>query len=274
MNMEYNFSEDLKSIREILGFSQSELAEKIGVEQVTISRTELKKTEPSARLLEVVYSFAFDKNIKINKLKEMFWRDDLGANEKLLFHGAKTEIDGEIDIHNGRKNNDFGQGFYTGESYEQAISFVSGFGNSSVYYIRFDDRDLKCKRYEVNQEWMMTIAYYRGTLDEYKDHPAVKALIEQSRNCDYIIAPIADNRMFQIINSFIAGDLTDEQCKHCLAATNLGMQYIFLTEKAVSQIKLTERCYISNNEREYYKNIRLEESKLGDDKVKLTCCAR
>ena len=105
--MEYNFSEDLKSIREILGFSQSELAEKIGVEQVTISRTELKKTEPSARLLEAVYSFAFDKNIKINKLKEMFWRDDLGANEKLLFHGAKTEIDGEIDIHKGRKNNVF-----------------------------------------------------------------------------------------------------------------------------------------------------------------------
>ena len=75
--------------------------------------------------------------------------------------------------------------------------------------------------------------------------------------------------MFQIINSFIAGDLTDEQCKHCLAATNLGMQYIFLTEKAVSQIKLTERCYISKNEREYYKNIRLEESKLGANKVKL-----
>lgn len=267
--MEYNFSEDLKSIREILGFSQSELAEKIGVEQVTISRTELKKTEPSARLLEAVYSFAFDKNIKINKLKEMFWRDDLGANEKLLFHGAKTEIDGEIDIHKGRKNNDFGQGFYTGESYEQAISFVSGFGNSSVYYIRFDERDLKCKRYEVNQEWMMTIAYYRGTLDEYKDHPAVKALIEQSRNCDYIIAPIADNRMFQIINSFIEGELTDKQCKHCLAATNLGMQYIFVSEKAVSQVKLIECCYISQNEREYYKNIRLEESKLGANKVKL-----
>ena len=267
--MEYNFSEDLKSIREILGFSQGELAEKIGVEQVTISRTELKKTEPSARLLEAVYSFAFDKNIKINKLKEMFWRDDLGANEKLLFHGAKTEIDGEIDIYKGRKNNDFGQGFYTGESYEQAISFVSGFGNSSVYYIRFDDRYLKCKRYEVNQEWMMTIAYYRGALDEYKEHPTIKMLAEQSRDCDYIIAPIADNRMFQIINSFINGEITDEQCKHCLAATNLGMQYIFISEKAVSQAKLIERCYISDNEREYYKNIRLEDAKLGDNKVKL-----
>ena len=88
----------------------------------------------------------------------------------------------------------------------------------------------------------MTIAYYRGTLDEYKDHPIVRSLIKQSRDCDYIIAPIADNRMFQIINSFIAGDLTDEQCKHCLAATNLGMQYIFISEKAASQAKLIERC--------------------------------
>ena len=44
--------------------------------------------------------------------------------------------------------------------------------------------------------------------------------------------------MFQIINSFIEGELTDEQCKHCLAATNLGMQYIFVSEKAVSQAKL------------------------------------
>ena len=75
--------------------------------------------------------------------------------------------------------------------------------------------------------------------------------------------------MFQIINSFIEGELTDEQCKHCLAATNLGMQYIFVSEKAVSQAKLIERCYISQNEREYYKHIRLEESKLGANKVKL-----
>lgn len=267
--MEYNFSKDLKSIREILGISQSEFADRIGVEQITISRNELGRTNPSAKILENVYTFAFAKNIKINKLKEMFWRDDLKKHEKLLFHGAKSKIDGEIDIHRGRYNNDFGQGFYAGESYEQAISFVSGFENSSVYYICFNADNLMCKRYAVNQEWMMTIAYYRGALDEYKNHPVVKKIIEQSRACDYIIAPIADNRMFQIINSFIEGELTDEQCKHCLAATNLGMQYIFVSEKAVAQAKIIERCYISHNEREYYKNIRLEESKLGANKVKL-----
>lgn len=267
--MNYNFSEDLKSIREILGLSQSELAEQIGVEQVTISRNELGKTQASPSFLESVYSYAFDKKVKLNKLKEMLWRDDLGSNRKVLFHGAKSEIDGEISVYYGRQNNDFGQGFYTGESYEQAISFVSGFDHSSVYYFSFDDKNLKCKKYEVNQDWMMTIAYYRGTLDEYKNHPKIQSLVQESRNCDYIIAPIADNRMFQIINSFIAGELTDEQCKHCLAATNLGMQYVFISEKAVSQVKMIERCYISNSEREYFKNIRLEESKLGDDKVRL-----
>ena len=267
--MNYNFPDDMKSIREILGLSQSEFAEQIGVAQVTVSRNELWKTEPSAGLLEAVYAYAFAKNVKINRLKEMLWRDDLLQSEKLLFHGAKSEITGNIDIHRGRQNNDFGQGFYTGESYEQAISFVSGFEHSSVYYIRFDDSNLKCKRYKVDQEWMMTIAYYRGVLDEYKDHPVIQKLIEASKDCDYIIAPIADNRMFQIINSFIAGELTDEQCKHCLAATNLGMQYIFISERAVSQAKLIERCYISDNEKEYYKRVRFEESVLGDNKVKL-----
>ena len=82
--MDYNFSKDLKSIREILGVSQSELAEQIGVEQVTISRNESGKTEPSSKLLESIYSYAFGKNVKINKLKEMLFRDDLGVDKKYI----------------------------------------------------------------------------------------------------------------------------------------------------------------------------------------------
>lgn len=267
--MDYNFEQDLKSIREILELTQSELAVQIGVEQVTISRNELGKTTPSAKLLEQVYQFAFEKNIKLNRLKEMLWTENLERNHQLLFHGAKSEINGDLDVHKSRSNNDFGQGFYTGESYEQAISFISGFDKSCVYFLDFYEKGLQCKRYEVNQEWMMTIAYYRGALEEYKAHPMVRKLVEQSRGCDYIIAPIADNRMFQIINSFILGEITDEQCKHCLAATNLGYQYVFVSEKSVNNVKLIERCYISANEKEYYKNIRSSNTKLGDDKVKL-----
>ena len=267
--MEYNFKQDMKAVRKILMMTQAELAEILGVTQITISRNEQGETFPSGDLMEKLYSFAFEQDIRLNRLKEMLWKENIERGHKLLFHGAKSQIEGELSVHRGRSNNDFGQGFYTGENYEQAVSFVSAFERPGVYLLDFNEKGLRGKKYGVDQEWMMTIDYYRGTLDEYKDHPAVKALIEQSRNCDYIIAPIADNRMFQIINSFIEGELTDEQCKHCLAATNLGMQYIFISEKAVSQAKLIERCYISDNEREYYKNIRLEDAKLGDNKVKL-----
>ena len=64
IRMKYNFSKDLQSIREILGLTQNEFAKQIGVEQVTISRNELGKTDPSAKLLERVYIYAFVKNIK------------------------------------------------------------------------------------------------------------------------------------------------------------------------------------------------------------------
>ena len=269
MDVDYNFKEDLSAIREILGLTQEELAEQLGVDKKTILRNEGGKTEASFKFLDQVYTYAFERKIKLNKLKEMLWMDNLKKNHKLLYHGSKNKIEGELSVHISRKNNDFGQGFYAGESYEQAISFVSGFEKPSVYFLDFDAQNLKCKKYEVNQEWMMTIAYYRGVLEEYENHPIVKDLVRESRNCDYIVAPIADNRMFQIINSFIDGEITDEQCKHCLAATHLGYQYVFISEQSIRQVKLIERCYISNNEKEYYKNIRTEDIKLGDDKVKL-----
>ena len=267
--MDYNFSADLIAIREILGITQTELAKRLGVQQVTISRNEGGKNAASENLLDQAYSFAFDNNIKLGRLKEMLWLETMQPGHKLLFHGAKSEIEGGISVNRSRINNDFGQGFYTGENYDQAVSFVSGYDQSSVYYLDFDESDLKCKKYKVDQEWMLTIAYFRGALDDYRDHPKVRKLIKNARNCDYIIAPIADNRMFQIINSFISGEITDEQCKHCLAATNLGNQYVFTSEKAVRNLKILERTYISSSEKEHYKGIRTEETKLGDDKVKL-----
>lgn len=267
--MDYNFDKDFKAIRDVLDISQKEFAKVLDTEQKTISNIESKDSYPSKTIVESAFTYAFKKDVKINKLKELLCRDNLSHNEKLLFHGSKGEIKGDIDVNFGRGNNDFGQGFYTGESYEQAVSFISTYDDPSVYFMSFDDSDLKCKRYSVDREWMMTIAYYRESLEEYENHSLIEKIIKESRDCDYIIAPIADNKMFETINEFIEGNLTDEQCKHCLAATNLGMQYVFLTEKAASRLKIVERCYVCDKEREYYKKIKEDYRKLGNDKVKL-----
>lgn len=37
---------------------------------------------------------------------------------------------------------------------------------------------------------MMTIAYYRGILDKYANHPIIKKVVNESKNCDYINAQL------------------------------------------------------------------------------------
>ena len=115
----------------------------------------------------------------------------------------------------------------------------------------------------------MAVAYFRGGLSQYEDHHLIRYIVRKVRSCDYVIAPIADNRMFQIIDSFISGEITDEQCNHCLAATNLGNQYVIVSEKAAGHIRMIEHCYLPENEKAYYRSIRSSETKLGNDKVKL-----
>lgn len=268
--LNYKIDEDVKLIRELLNLSQEQFAQKIGVDAITVARWETGKMCTNENNVEKIYTYAFTNNIFINEIKAQLYYEDLTNENKLaLFHGAKSIIEGNIDITHSRSNNDFGQGFYCGESFEQSSLFVSGFDTSSVYIISFDPQNLSSVEYKVNQEWMLTIAYFRGRLKGYENHPIVEKLINKLECVDYLVAPIADNRMFRIIDSFIEGEITDEQCIHCLAATNLGFQYVFKTEKALSQVKIVERCYLCNEEKEKYQIKRLGDNSIGDAKIKM-----
>ena len=265
--MKFKINEDLKLIREMLNLSQEEISLFIDVDKKTITRLENNENYPTNETLEKIYNFAYKKGIKINKIKEMIYKED-NPKSKIIFHGSKNIIDGEISPNYGRRNNDFGNGFYCGESIEQTTSFVSRFSDSSVYILKFDDENLKCECFDVDQEWMLAVAYFRGRLKEYENNMIIKSIIEKVKKSDYIIAPIADNRMFRIIDRFIDGEITDVQCKHCLAATNLGKQYVFLTDGATSKIDILERCYISKAEREFYSKQKEEDVNDSDNKVK------
>ena len=265
--MNYRIAEDLKLIREMLGLSQEEIANLIGLDKKTITRIENEENYPFNDSLEKIYNFAYKKGIKLNEIKEMIYKEEKPYS-KIIFHGSKSIIEGKISPDVGRLTNDFGRGFYCGESIEQTTAFVSKFLDSSIYIIDFVDDELKCQTFNVDQEWMLAVAYFRGRLNDYKNHPYIKKIINKINNSDYICAPIADNRMFRIIDRFIDGEITDEQCKHCLAATNLGNQYVFLTEKAISRLNTLERCYISKGEREYHLKQKEFDLNDSDNKVK------
>lgn len=268
--MEFMVTKDIESVMEIIDSTMEDLAEELGVSRITISNWVNNKNVISEKHMDEFYSYVFRKGIRLNKIKEQFYREDIVKDhEVLLFHGAKTKIEGELRLDCNKRINDFGNGFYCGESLEQSAMFVATHKKSSLYMLTFDPENLKCKEFRVNREWMLTIAYFRGRLDEYKDTEMVKQLAKTTEDVDYIVAPIADNRMFEIIDNFIDGEITDIQCQHCLSATNLGMQYVFVSEKALSHVNLLECCYLSDFEKEAYLESRQESFKMNMDKVKL-----
>ena len=135
--------------------------------------------------------------------------------------------------------------------------------------MKFNKVGLKCRTFVVTRDWMLMIAYYRNRLGNFVNSGIVKKLIDQNTGIDYIIAPIADNRMFEIIDSFIDGEITDIQCRHCLSATNLGNQYVFVSQAALDQMEILERCYLAQKEKEAYLNARQETYEINRDKVRI-----
>ena len=116
---------------------------------------------------------------------------------------------------------------------------------------------------------MFAIAYYRGWIDEYQDHPIIKSIKDKVENADIIIAPIADNKMFDLIDEFVSGMTTDLQCVKALSATNLGFQYIAKSEKAINQLKILSEMFLCEEEKKGYVNKRLDANKVGLDKVQI-----
>jgi hypothetical protein len=66
--------------------------------------------------------------------------------------------------------------------------------------------------------------------------------------------------MFQIIDAFVDGQITDVQCRHALASTNLGQQYVFKTEKSLAHLDILNHLYLCDTEKNRYNINSQEES--------------
>lgn len=267
--MEFCVYEDIEVILTLLDVTIQEFANELGVSYSTVSRWKERGENVSPANLEKIYEYAFKKRIRLNKIKAQLFREECLENHALLFHGAKTDISGHISVEKSRRNNDFGQGFYCGESLEQSAMFVSNYPHASLYMLDFDKTGMQELRLGVEQDWMLMIAFFRGKLTAYENHPIIQRILNRLNGIDYVVAPIADNRMFQIIDSFIEGEITDVQCRHCLSATNLGNQYVFLTQRAADRIQILRKCYLASVEKEAYISIRSEDAEVSNDKVKI-----
>lgn len=251
----YNIAKDLLLIRRYFNLSQQALANELHTTRLNVNRWENTYSFPRLIEIENIYSFAYKDNSKLdlNKAKSMLYEENK-KKRILLFHGTNNTIVTEPDNKHSKDPNDFGDGFYLGESLNQAATWVCNEANASIYLFYFDVRKLKCKTFNVDKEWMYAIMYYRGALNGYLLTEEIVKIIKEVEEADYIIAPIADNQMYDVLSMFKRGEITDEACIHSLSATNLGFQYVLKSDKSFKYLESVDRLYLCQKEKDDYAN--------------------
>ena len=265
----YNFGRDIKLIRMCLDLSQEDFAEKVGLSRSNIARYEAGQIKPRSDAAEKIYNYAYKNGFDINSSKTMIY-DDRKGKSTILFHGARREIEGEADTKHSTPPNDFGEGFYLGQTLKQASMWASANKHSSVYCFYLKDLEkLKIMEFKVDYDWMLVILYYRQELDGYEMPSHLKNLINEIEKADIIIAPIADNQMYDTIGDFRNNLISDVACKHALSANNLGYQFVLKSEKACSNLISVDRLYLCQEERDYYLSQKEKTTMEGRNKTTL-----
>lgn len=264
VNCEYNIKEDIDFILESEKMNILEFSEKTKVSRTTLDSIS-KNTKPRDDVYEKIYSYAYENKYRINSVKEDLIKEKY---QNVLFHGSKKGLS-EITIIGARENCDFGKGFYLGETYSQALSFVCEMDKSSVYSFKYTLENLNIKRFQCDLEWMIAICYYRGKLRDYSSNPIVDKIVTEIEMADVVIAPIADNKMFYMMAQFIDGEINADVALHSLSASKLGFQFVFKTEKSLNNLVPIEKYYISLPEREDCRKLLNDRSYEIDTKLKL-----
>ena len=266
---QYDFARDIKLIRMCLYLSQNDFAEQVGLSRSNIARYEAGQIEPRFEASEKIYNYAYKNGFDINASKTMIY-EDKKEGRTILFHGARGTIDGEIDTKHSIPPNDFGNGFYLGQTLKQACMWVSIYKQSSVYCFYLSDLNkMSVLNFDVSYDWMLTILYYRQELDDYELPSFLKKLIGKVEKTDIIIAPIADNQMYDTIEAFRNNIISDVACLHALSANNLGHQFVLKSEKACSKLVPVDRLYLCQEERNYYLSQKEKTSMEGRNKTTL-----
>ena len=112
---QFELCTDIKIVMELLNMTAKDIADSIGVTPMTISRWIENEEQASVSNLNAFYNFAFDKGIRLNKIKAQLFKEECTAEEVILFHGAKTWITGPLSIEKSKNTNDFGRGYVCGE---------------------------------------------------------------------------------------------------------------------------------------------------------------
>lgn len=139
-----------------------------------------------------------------------------------LYHGS-TQIVEKPEIRISRFNKDFYFGFYCTSIEQQAVRWATRFGSGYInVYEYVEDTNLKILRFEkMTDEWLdFIVACRSGKAHDY----------------DIVEGPMADDTIFNYVQSFIDGQITREAFWGLAKFKYPTHQICFNTEKALATL--------------------------------------
>ena len=169
----------------------------------------------------------------------------------LLYHTGFREIR-EPDVHFGRKNADFGQGFYMTAEKEFASRWATEQKGASAWMNSYemDLSGLRIYRFERDASWYDYIRNNRaGKKDAIPD-------------ADLIIGPIANDTIYNTYGILTSGLLSPEEALRLLRIGPEYVQYALKTERAASHLRWLSVQEIRAESIRMYRSLLAEEEKI------------
>ena len=245
----------IKSIRDYLGLSQADFAEKLGVNFATVNRWENGRAIPTKLAQAKLYDYCKEQGVPVyqfvlDKIANEAASVNLEGGRILLYHGSKSGIVGDI-APKSREMCDFGKGFYMGTEPGQPLTLICDFEKSRFYIVSIDINALDTVEIKADLDWAMLVAFHRGRMDKINGTAFYEKYSRIDAGKDLVIGSIANDRMFYVLDNFFLGNITDAALVNSLSALKLGRQYVATTEKACAAIRIEKEIPISMLERRF-----------------------
>lgn len=148
----------------------------------------------------------------------------------IVYHGSYCEVT-QPHIKHSRDKLDFGKGFYVTPLEEQAISWVTRFkragrkGIVNVYEFNYESvkKDYKILIFEeYDVEWLNFIINSRNGNEEYK-------------NYDFIAGGIADDKVFNTVELYIEGLISQDEALGRLKYHKANYQMCIINQQVIDK---------------------------------------
>jgi len=168
-------------------------------------------------------------------------------NKLVIFHGSDHIIE-KPSLLEGKKNNDYGQGFYCTENNELAREWACRFSDGYVNKYVLNLKGLKILNLEdvdnVTMTWLALLLKNRKFDKTEIENIISKVILDNFlidiSSFDVVIGYRADDSYFSFAQSFLNNSLSLEKLEIALKLGMLGQQIVLISSKAFENLTYLE----------------------------------